>query len=494
MNPLEGEPSWTTITRGTYTIYTRPVLGSELTSDRFSVSVDGSGDPCHGFTFRSQLSLEDLEARLLDAIAHLRYTSPLVGANLEAGIHDPIFRSWVYTPAKSTDEVREWSRKVVVIAEPTTCEDFIKATVKNRVPYTLPDGSIVLLRYYLFPNAGEEKLFSVFVHGPHTILDGIPTINAFSNIFEWITNPEREPVESLEWGSEWRNLPPGPVTATGGPKPEWETKGMALVNQIFSAHTNPVPTLVVKPERTEVLNSAALIRAHLVIDEERTSQILRGIKAAGYSVTQLFEAAHFLAVLSHNHVDPAGLDDAHVTNYVCIFGLQRYQVPPYNSKNAFTSAMSYMPLSLRVKEVLACEDPRQRLLIALRQVKVQYDDYLKNPHLPHATAAVVTLAPPREIAISANPYASMITNLGVVDRMISTKWFAHDADQQGTPLLEIVSMSVGHRLTNSMPLTHTWGFHSRLFVQTATPDLWDYNTVKAFVDEIARQASYIAAE
>ncbi|KAH9934333.1 uncharacterized protein B0H18DRAFT_1092755 [Fomitopsis serialis] len=494
MNPLEGEPTWTTITRGIDIFYTRPVLGSELATDRFSVAADGTGDPCHGFTFHSRLSLEEIEERLLNAVAHLRFASPLVAANLETGIHDHIFRSWVYAPAKSAVEVLEWSRKVVVVVGPTTSEDFIKTTVKNQVPYTHFDGSIILLHYYLFPNAGEPGIFSLFVHGPHTILDGIPTIAAFSSIFEWMANPEREPVDSLQWGREWQNLPPGPVTATGGPRPEWKTKGMALVNQIFSMHTNPVPTLVVQPERTEIQNRGALIRSQVVIDEERTARVLQAVKVAGYSVSHLFEAAHFLAVLSHNRVGSTVLDNAHVTNYMCIFGLQRFQLPPYNSKNSFTSAMSYAPVTLRVNEVLACEDPRERLLIALRQVKEQFDGYLANPHLPHATAAVVTLVPPHDIAVSSNPYTSVITNLGVVDRLITSNWFPDNTVPPRAALFEIMSMSVGHRLTNMMPLTHTWSFHSKLFIQTATPDNWDHSTVQAFVEEITRQALYIVAE
>lgn len=63
-------------------------------------------------------------------------------------------------------------------------------------------------------------------------MDGVPTLNAFALIFQWITNNTIEPAENLPWGTEWLNLPLGPVNATGGPRQDWDIAGVDLLKQL----------------------------------------------------------------------------------------------------------------------------------------------------------------------------------------------------------------------------------------------------------------------
>lgn len=49
------------------------------------------------------------------------------------------------------------------------------------------------------------------------------------------------------------------------------------------------------------------------IDRETTRRILAQVKAEGFSVTHLFEAAQVLAILAHNPVPEEQAEQAHVT-------------------------------------------------------------------------------------------------------------------------------------------------------------------------------------
>lgn len=71
-------------------------------------------------------------------------------------------------------------------------------------------------------------------------MDARPTLRGLDLILGWITNPPTDRLEDLNWGEEWTRLPAGPVTATGGPRDDWETKGAELLQETTRVRMNPV--------------------------------------------------------------------------------------------------------------------------------------------------------------------------------------------------------------------------------------------------------------
>ena len=65
------------------------------------------------------------------------------------------------------------------------------------------------------------------MHGGHILIDARPAIRCLDALFDWIANPPA--LEEIAWGTEWERLPAGPLTATGGPRDDFDTKGMELV-------------------------------------------------------------------------------------------------------------------------------------------------------------------------------------------------------------------------------------------------------------------------
>ncbi|KAN0085679.1 hypothetical protein V8E55_006813 [Tylopilus felleus] len=77
-------------------------------------------------------------------------------------------------------------------------------------------------------SAGEgEALFSatslrmtptygLYFHGSHSSLDGCPTLLALGLMFEWMADDSLSTPINLEFGLESRNLPPDPVSVSGG--------------------------------------------------------------------------------------------------------------------------------------------------------------------------------------------------------------------------------------------------------------------------------------
>ena len=171
-----------------------------------------------------------------------RFKCPLVGATIERGIHHPTFGSWVYTPLANLQAARAWATQVVHYL-PDPVQDpfsFLQSTVEtHKLPYVLADGSEQYLRVYLTRPAMELNVYCLSLHAVHSVVDAKPALNALSLLLEWMAIPERESIADLAWGTEHRNLPPGPVTVTGGPREDWCTNGTALVQKLREVVADP---------------------------------------------------------------------------------------------------------------------------------------------------------------------------------------------------------------------------------------------------------------
>ncbi|KAH9841118.1 uncharacterized protein C8Q71DRAFT_439728 [Rhodofomes roseus] len=498
MHPLENEPSWTTITRDGNTLYTRPLLASELVSDQFGRWADGIVDMAYGLRLRTSLPFDEVASRLRYAIAHLRFTSPLIASALEEGIHDPRFRSWVYAPVQSARDALDWAEDAVaVLPDRMNADDLVSKVVKTRLPYVLPSGRELIFRCFLArfpattPDGVDGKLkddeVSVVFHSPHSISDARSTLNAFSLVLEWMSNPAHEPLETLVWGTEAENLPIGPVTATGGPRPNWDTEGIALMQKIAREHANPARVLSLTPQRMALGTPAEVVKAIVVLDEDQTARVVKATKAAGFTVTHLLEAAHKLAILSFNDTTDPSVRDARVMNPMIPMAHQRrYQVPPHDGKGHFVSAISWVPASVPVADILSAEpdSPKGRLLATMRGFKAYYDEYQRNPHLPHVCAASTVLAPPVEPVVSSNPYCAVISNIGLIEDWVLDEWYRDDAAEAEGPVIEAMGFAVGERLTAPVPSCHVWTMRSKIHVQLMTNDQFDEQYVRSFRDEI----------
>ncbi|TFY63044.1 hypothetical protein EVJ58_g3470 [Rhodofomes roseus] len=418
------------------------------------------GEISFALTLRSPLPFDEVASRLRYAIAHLRFTSPLVASALEEGIHDPRFQSWVYAPARSVQDALDWAEDaVVVLSDRIHADDLTAKVVKGRLPYVLPNGRELIFRCFLARSpatvingdAGTMKddEVSILFHSTHGIMDARPTLSVFSLVLEWMSNPTREPLGTLAWGTETENLPVGPVTATGGPRPNWETEGMALMGKIMQEHASPVRPLSLTPQRPKLGTLGQVVKTIAALDEDQTARVVAATKAAGFTMSHLLEAAHKLAILSfHDTSDPvpgrrlpSSTWNARLLNPMISMALQRrYLVPPHDGKGKLVSAICYLPASIPVVDILSAEPdtPKGHLLAAMGGFKAHYDEYQRNPHLPHACAAAAVLAPPLEPVVSSNPYCSVLSNIGITEDWLPDEWYRDGAEKGEGLLIEVL--------------------------------------------------------
>lgn len=488
MNPVQDDPQWSVTTWEGRQTYSRPLVASELLSDQYTIFQDGTTDCCQGHTFTSPLPRDEIVSRLKDGIGRLRFSCPLIAAAIQKGVHDPQFRSWIYTPISNRRELDEWIEETVIVhPDPLDGDAFLAQITYTRLPYVLPSGKEKIFRCYFVEDPEDESKFSILWHGPHAIMDAWPTFHAFRIMLEAMSKTNPDPLDSLSWGTEWSNLPSGPVTSTGGPRPNWETEGRNLTGKVFQMLMNPVPTLSILPQRTEITVRGRQVRARKVLDETTSAKLVQAARAAGFSVSHLFEAAQALAIMYCNAITEDAAKDAHVTYPVGIISAERFRVPPYNRLNHFVSEMIHVPIQVKYADVVSTDLPKDRILTAAKSIKKQYDDFMMNAHIPHLTAAVVKLAPPREPMVGSNPYATVITNLGVIDRLLPVIYYP-DGNESKTPVFEVLSLTVGHRLIAATPTTQVFSMKSQLTVQIETNDLWDQSYMQEFVDDVVRQA------
>ena len=166
-----------------------------------------------------------------------RFECPLIAATIERGIHHPEFGSWVYAPLTTANAAHAWADQVVhYLPDPVEPSSFLQSTVEtHKIPYVLADGFEQFWRVYLKRPNSTLNTYFLALHSSHSIVDAKPGLNALSLLLEYITTPGLTRVSDLAWGTEHKNLPPGPITITGGPREDWGTNGTALVERFLAA-------------------------------------------------------------------------------------------------------------------------------------------------------------------------------------------------------------------------------------------------------------------
>ncbi|KDR74862.1 hypothetical protein GALMADRAFT_249776 [Galerina marginata CBS 339.88] len=487
MHPVGNEPGWKVLNRGCGDEYSRPLLGSELLNDQFAQCFDGFSECCMGFTFETRIPFDEFCSSVRHAWAHLRFRCPNIAASLET-IHDPQLRSWVYRPATSQEDIAHWLQNSVIIhPEPTDVQEFISETIYGR----LEDRPGRFIMYcIIFPVRGRENVFGVFMHGSHALMDPRATMNAFKIMCSKMVESKPSPFEDLAWGTEWKNLPDGPVTSTGGPLPGWEERGAPILSRYLEAQTVKPDTWTLCPQRRDITDHGRAIRVRSYIQPPEVLALTQAVKAGGFSMDQLFQAAQALAVCKMNPIPEDQLENAHVSFPHVILSLDRWRTDP--NKDQFVSGQTFMSVRIDHTLIASSLPPKEKLCAIMTSLKLQSEFFLKNEHLPHLCAAMMALNPPRTMRVAANRFTTGVTNIGVVDRIIPLEWVVDggvgDSAARGEPLFRLSEWFLGVRYTEPNPTTHVWTMGSKMCVQVMAADTWDKDYLQRYADEIIQQA------
>ena len=168
-----------------------------------------------------------------------RFIAPVLACNIVSDPEDSFLRSWIYTAPKDAEDVRRWVREALSVRRGYfTANNFILEMNRSRTPYKHAGGRSQISHFYLL--LGPDGAHGLFMHGPHTIMDARPTLRGLDYILEVIANPPADQLEDLNWAEEWTRLPVGPVTASGGPRDDWDVKGVDLLQESTRVRMNPV--------------------------------------------------------------------------------------------------------------------------------------------------------------------------------------------------------------------------------------------------------------
>lgn len=489
------EPGWElrSLSSGAIMAYTRPLLGSELVIDQMMRLTDGATQFAIGVQFTTTIPEREIEARLKEATIRLRHECPLIGATIKPGIHDPDLRSWVYKPLKGAEEAREWADETVHYhPDPVDPPSFLQSTVANKLPYILADGSEQYLRVFVMRPDSSLNTFCIILHGSHSIIDAKPGLNAVSLLLEWMSTPNLGNVADLPWGTEHQNLPPGPITATGGPREDWNTNGTALLQKFGAFFGDKTPSHSLLAESIIIKDHRKLQRFHVTFTVQESAKITQDLKTLGFTFSELLDAATILATFELNPVPDDQVETARVANDVSVISITDRLPPTIDRRKHIVSCLANSPLTIHYAP-LAKLSGKARLIAAMRQAKDQYDAWLANPCLPHMTAELARIAPPRELAPSLSPYAPYMTNIGKVENYIATVW-PRDVQPGEAPIFRVDQMHIGFRKAWVRPIIHSWSIQGKLSILVQGGDNWKEDVLRDYANEIARQISFVMAE
>ncbi|KAH7917969.1 hypothetical protein BV22DRAFT_1052056 [Leucogyrophana mollusca] len=440
----------------------------------------------------SELLLDQLE------VGHDEYVPCADGSSIDRGTPEgSCLPSWRYSPINGIDDVEAWLEDAFVVQRtdnPPDMDSFILKMCRTTLPYQSSSGKNLHVRVYLHLGPAEH---AIYIHGPHSIMDAWPTLGVLDLIFAWMTDDSITSLEQLPWGSEVKNLPVGPVIATGGYSSAWDTEeGGKLLKTVMEAMGIEKTPHTLKPTRVDSVDIGTAVRYRLVLEAEHSQQLLGAAKALGYTPSHLFEAAQMLALVAHNPVNEDDFDWAFIRNGQTFVSLEKDLVYPYKTKPQFISSHVQIPFYFPVKNFPTSGSPKQKLIQTMSLVKSQLESYTNNPCLPQLFARMFEVAPPLGFKIPPHSYGNVFTNLGQIERRLPV---LRGRTSEGGPLIEIEDIAFGHRWTNTgvaglthlLSPVHVWTMKSQVHIQVQACDNWDAEYLKAYVAKISQQASYI---
>lgn len=485
MNALHyPEPTWMRIPGRKTPLYTRPLLGSELFDDRASVLLDGMTDACVGFTFESLYAANEVKQRVRNAFAKLRFSCPIIAANIVGDISGPIPRSWVYAPVQNLSELTRWMNDAFcTVQQDLDVNTFVEDTSQRRLPYQHQNASPLWFRCYLL--LGNNNKHGLYFHGPHAIMDGGPTLNAFALMLQWMTNDATEPAEHLPWGMEWHNLPLGPVSATGGPREDWNIVGTELLKQLPNSEAVRTIPLASRPFRMSHSAVGKTCRLERILDPALTRRLVNNTRIVGCSMSRLFEAAYCMVLLARNQLPPSVWNAYHFEGNSSAISLIPHLKLPYDTKTHFISSRTHIPIQISLAEISPIISPRKQLLQIAQAIQQRYSMFATHPCIPHVQAA---RAYQPDTLPERSDIESSVNNVGPIERQLPLSWKgSHSAES----VIELESVLFSVRLTSLAPIIHIWTMKDSLHVQVQANDVWPKEDLQDLLDAICSRACLV---
>ncbi|KLO13121.1 hypothetical protein SCHPADRAFT_940690 [Schizopora paradoxa] len=495
-HPVQDEPLWKECNpskvEGIKT-YSRPLLGTELLHELCCRKIDGLAEVCMGFTFNTSLSADNLIARTRDSLAMARYQMPIIASTIVPDPNDDGIRSWEYTTLQKGDvkKLSSWiNESLTVRRNGIDIEGFISEMNQRRTPYVHADGHEQHIHFYLLIDDASEAAgvvrAALLLHGGHLIIDARPALRCLNALFDWIANPPA--LDEISWGTEWERLPVGPLAATGGPRDDFDTKGMELLQRAGAIMMDPVPSLAIEPARTKVAYPGKMTRFQKSFDAQTSADILQACKKAGYTMQHLIDAALILHVIEgaeSNGMKDIDVLKAHVTLNPTTIAQENFFVPPTKAPSHFISGLIMLPIRVMYSSVPPLTAPKkERLFSLMSQIKPQYDDYLANENTPHIMPAMLALAPeypPRSLPSTGSAISSTMSNLGNLNRFVEC---LRTSEKNGANL-EIEEFAIGLRLNWLHMSFHAWTLNGCLHLMIQNSDARNDDDTKRYLDEYA---------
>ncbi|KAG1734128.1 hypothetical protein EDB19DRAFT_1911232 [Suillus lakei] len=315
-------------------------------------------------------------------------------------------------------------------------------------------------------------------------MDGGPTLNAFALMFRWMTNDATEPVENLPWGTEWHNLPLGPVSATGGPREDWDIAGVELLKQLTGFEAVRTIPLASRPLWISQSRVGKTCRLERVLDSTLTHRLVNKTRIVGCTMSHLFEAAYCMVLLARNQLPPSVWNAYHFSGNSSAVSLIPHLRLPYDTKTHFISSRTHIPIQISMADISSIVSPRRQLL-QIAQAIQRCARFATHPCMPHVQAARAY----QPDALSERPdVESSVNNVGPIERRLSLSWKGgHGAE----PVFELESVLFSVRLTSLAPIIHLWTMKGSLHVQIQANDAWPEADLQDLLNDICSRACLV---
>jgi len=280
----------------------------------------------------------------------------------------------IYRVAKSSEEVREWSKRTVRLAKSGSDIEELRYEVGK---IKLPEANGEQTFLYVIPKSDTSYAFMLYTH--HTPFDnaGVQILldNFLARLSNYIANPSLASTETLPWGTEYKNLPP-PTSAILNEPREGPLHAQA-VGMILNSLKLQLRGIGFK-RRDFGLGYTRYFHTEFSVDE--TTRFVQAVRALGGTVNQFAHAG--LCVLSYLD-NPTTENTPEDAAYVC-FGLEnsRFRLLPEHQKYpGYALGISCLAVPASIISSAAPKGEKVQLIEAAKAVKEEYKAFKANPSL-----------------------------------------------------------------------------------------------------------------
>lgn len=425
-----------------------------------------------GLQFETDISASDLETRFRLAWPACRFRWPTYAVTMDALA--PMRRVMAYRSPKDAKDLEDWVQASLFVL-PRQSDEHSEQLREQLTSQGLPNdkGAFTELYVLVDPNGTTHDLV---IRTHHIFGDVHGFIALFKYMLELVKKNE---FPEMTWGQEVKSLAPHMFDASiETPSDEAATTAKKeLYRETLDLFTKYSPGYGSKIDHPPTGKFTASRQERIILSKEQTSDIVKGARAKGFTVTHAIQAAIFRAILNINPPKDNDIADRAFVLFPTTMNMRKMLRPEYARNGYAGCAIGVAMTYVTVADVAQTTDEKS-LDVSMAKLKDDYKfwmDYEHNIELLQAIGDYM-MTGSAGIRPSYNDFYPFVSSFGRLDELETV-----------VDGIKVKDFWVHLKQVVPNMAFHYWTLNGQMRVQICyNIDNYEVDTIKRHLDEVIR--------